>query len=198
MLGTEAAPRYGAASPQILPTRERRKRNSRKGAKSPTMYTSEPAARKRRTGEVTSCFARARRALPSVRARGVATDTADRGRARVAHFRAKGERKFSIMTFEAGMCMKTKERKTECPKINRNFDRNFRCFRLTDGLFAAKCCFTTTFGRHSAASEAFWRLASRDSSCHPGKSREISQRFRRVYVTSGSAQANPRVVKIPR
>ena len=47
-------------------------------------------------------------------------------------------------TFEAGMCMKTKDHKTECPNRNRHFGLTFSIFSITEALFAPKCRFVAT------------------------------------------------------
>jgi hypothetical protein len=44
-------------------------------------------------------------------------------------------------TFEAGICMKTKDRETKRPNKNRLLGLNFRHFYVTDAHFAEKCRF---------------------------------------------------------
>ena len=46
-------------------------------------------------------------------------------------------------TFEAGMCMKTKEHQTQCPNIIRLLSLNSRRLRRTECYFAENCCFAT-------------------------------------------------------
>ncbi len=49
------------------------------------------------------------------------------------------EKKNSFYTFEAGMCMKTKEHKTQCPKQFGHLCLRLRQFCITDANFAEKC-----------------------------------------------------------
>ncbi len=60
-------------------------------------------------------------------------------------------------TFEAGMSMKTKDHKTQCPNRNRLLGLNFRHLRQTDTHFAEKCCFATTICQTSSVSHGFTR-----------------------------------------
>ncbi len=61
-----------------------------------------------------------------------------------AHFRQREQKGILNYTFKAGMCMKTKDRKTQCPNINRLLVLNFRHLRRTECYFAGNCCFATT------------------------------------------------------
>jgi hypothetical protein len=54
------------------------------------------------------------------------------------------KKKMSKNTSEAGMSMKTKEHKTQCPNRNRLIVARFRHLRLTGAHFAEKCRFGTT------------------------------------------------------
>ena len=58
-----------------------------------------------------------------------------------AHFPAEHEKKMLNNTFEAGMCMKTKDRKTQCPNRNRLIVPRFRHLRRIERYFAENCCF---------------------------------------------------------
>ena len=58
-----------------------------------------------------------------------------------AHFPAEHEKKMLNDTFEAGMCMKTKGLKTQCPKQNRLLGLHFRHLRRIERYFAEKCRF---------------------------------------------------------
>ena len=60
-------------------------------------------------------------------------------------------------TFEAGMCMKTKDRKTQCPKENRLIVPRFRHLRRIERYFAGNCCFYTTNCQTHSASYRFYR-----------------------------------------
>ena len=51
------------------------------------------------------------------------------------------EKKMLNNTFEAGMCMKTKDRKTQCPNRNRLIVPRFRHLRRIERYFAENCCF---------------------------------------------------------
>ena len=73
-------------------------------------------------------------------------------------------------TFEAGMSMKTKERKTQCPKKIRLLGLNFRHLRRTDTHFAGNCCFWTTVCRINSAFRGFLpapcRPFAKDEPCY--------------------------------
>ena len=58
-----------------------------------------------------------------------------------AHFPAEHEKKMLNDTFEAGMCMKTKDRKTQCPSKNRLIVPRFRHFGQIERYFAENYCF---------------------------------------------------------
>ena len=60
----------------------------------------------------------------------------------VAQLRQASKKRY--ITFEAGMCMKTKERLIQCPKKIGHLGLNFGHFCLTDGHFAENCHFATT------------------------------------------------------
>jgi hypothetical protein len=51
-------------------------------------------------------------------------------------FRQREQKRIINYTFEAGMCMKTKDRKTQCPKRNRLFGLHFRHLRRIERHFA--------------------------------------------------------------
>jgi hypothetical protein len=50
--------------------------------------------------------------------------------------RRKHEKIILLITFEAGMCVKTKDHKTQCPNKNRHLGLNLRHLRGTDVDFA--------------------------------------------------------------
>jgi hypothetical protein len=56
-----------------------------------------------------------------------------------AHFLAGQEKRCSINTFKAGMCLKTKSDLTSCPKIKRHFRGTFRYLTQTERYFAEFC-----------------------------------------------------------
>jgi hypothetical protein len=62
----------------------------------------------------------------------------------IAHFRQGEQKRIIKYTFETGMSMKTKDRKTQCPKINRLLIPRFRHLRRIERYFAENCCFATT------------------------------------------------------
>ena len=64
--------------------------------------------------------------------------------AAVLQFRQREQKRNIKYTFEAGMCMKTKEHKTQCPNRNRHLGLNFRHLRRTEIHFAENWCFWTT------------------------------------------------------
>jgi hypothetical protein len=76
-----------------------------------------------------------------------------------AHFRQREQKRTINYTFEAGMCMKTKDHKTQCPKRNRLFGLNFRHLRRIERYFAANCCFVTTNCQTHAISHGFLHRA---------------------------------------
>ena len=55
--------------------------------------------------------------------------------------RGHSRKKMLNNTFEAGMCMKTKDRKTQCPNRNRLIVPRFRHLRRIYRYFAENCCF---------------------------------------------------------
>ncbi len=61
-----------------------------------------------------------------------------------AHLRQREQKRILNYTFEAGMCMKTKDRKTQCPNRNRLIVPRFRHLRRIERYFAENCCFCTT------------------------------------------------------
>ena len=69
-----------------------------------------------------------------------AESTSEAGVSRaVARLRQASKKRY--ITFEAGMCMKTKDHKTQCPNRNRHLGRTFRHFCFIDAHFAEKCRF---------------------------------------------------------
>ena len=58
-----------------------------------------------------------------------------------AHFRKREQKRILLYTFKAGMCMKTKDRKTQCPNKNRLMVPRFRHFRRIERDFAENYCF---------------------------------------------------------
>ena len=56
-----------------------------------------------------------------------------------AHFRQREQKRILNYTFEAGMSMKTKDRKTQCPKINRLLGLHFRHLGRIKRYFAENC-----------------------------------------------------------
>ena len=59
----------------------------------------------------------------------------------VPHCRQGDQKGILLYTFEAGMCMKTKDRKTQCPNKNRLIVPRFRHFRQIERYCAENCCF---------------------------------------------------------
>ena len=59
------------------------------------------------------------------------------GKVRQGHWR----KKMLNDTFEAGMCMKTKDRKTQCPNRNRLIVPRFRHLSRIERYFAENCGF---------------------------------------------------------
>ena len=55
-----------------------------------------------------------------------------------AHFRQREQKRILNYTFEAGMCMKTKDRKTQCPNKNRLLVLHFRHLRRIERSFCRK------------------------------------------------------------
>jgi hypothetical protein len=74
-----------------------------------------------------------------------------------AHFRQREQKRIIKYTFEAGMSLKTKDHKTQCPKQNRLLGPNFRHFYVTDAHFAEKCYFATTSCQLNSFSRGFVR-----------------------------------------
>ena len=74
-----------------------------------------------------------------------------------ANFPAEYEKKMLNNTFKAGMYMKTKDRKTECPNRNRLIVSRFRHFRRIECHFAENCCLSTTICRVHSVSYRFYR-----------------------------------------
>jgi len=74
-----------------------------------------------------------------------------------AHFPAEREKKMLNDTFEAGMSMKTKDRKTRCPNRNRLIVPRFRHFRRIEWYFAEKCCISTTVCQVNSVCCRFFR-----------------------------------------
>ena len=56
-----------------------------------------------------------------------------------AHFRQREQKGILNYTFEAGMSMKTKDHKTQCPNENRLLDLHFRHLRRIERYFAENC-----------------------------------------------------------
>ncbi len=56
--------------------------------------------------------------------------------AAVLQFRQREQKRILKYTFEAGISMKTKEHKTQCPTENRHLGLNFRHLRRTETHFA--------------------------------------------------------------
>ncbi len=56
-----------------------------------------------------------------------------------AHLRQREQKRIINNTFEAGMSMKTKDHKTQCPKRIRLIVLNFRHLRRIDTHFAERC-----------------------------------------------------------
>ena len=75
----------------------------------------------------------------------------------IAHFRQREQKRIIKYTFEAGMSLKTKDHKTQCPKQNRLLGPNFRHFYVTDAHFAEKCYFATTSCQLNSFSRGFVR-----------------------------------------
>ena len=82
-------------------------------------------------------------------------------------FPAEHEKKMLNNTFEAGMCMKTKERKTQCPNRNRLIVPRFRHLRRIWRLFAENCGFCTTVCRVHAVSRGLPRALRSERSADP-------------------------------
>ncbi len=59
----------------------------------------------------------------------------------IAHFRQREQKRIIKYTFEAGMSMKTEDRKTQCPKRNRLLVPRFRHLRRIERYFAENYCF---------------------------------------------------------
>ena len=96
-----------------------------------------------------------------------------------ANFPAEYEKKMLNNTFKAGMYMKTKDRKTECPNRNRLIVSRFRHFRRIECHFAENCCLSTTICRVHSVSYRFYR-AWNDPSAKDG--RPHAHRHKRVLL----------------
>ena len=57
------------------------------------------------------------------------------------HFRQREQKRIIKYTNEAGICMKTKDRKTQCPKRIRLLGLRFRHLRRIECYFAPNYCF---------------------------------------------------------
>ncbi len=75
-------------------------------------------------------------------------------------------------TFEAGMCMKTNDRKTQCPKKIRLLGLDFRHFSITDTRFAQKCGFAMTI---CYVNPVFCRFLQEPRSGPPMRRRDVAQ-----------------------
>ncbi len=88
-----------------------------------------------------------------------------------AHLRQREQKRILNYTFEAGMCMKTKDRKTQCPNRNRLIVPRFRHLRRIERYFAENCCFCTTACQVHADFRGFPRV--------PRSERSAPSRFSR-------------------